>query len=210
MSSAPRTARPAVGSSLRSSTFRGCGPPGPHLAKPVGHERRRPRSLCQPRAAEHLRRSGGDERLDRRSGSLRSRAVGHEPPPRQLPTAFARVAASRAAIRGVPAAADHAGKMPMLPPPREVKLAGSVLKINEYPIFPRCDRISRREAGLPQAVGLQHHLAATDAVAGLSLRSPAAWPVAGLSAAGTARRPARRPRSGRSSSPCSFGTWGTD
>ena len=29
-------------------------------------------------------------------------------------------------------------KMPLPHPPREVKLAGSVLKVNEYPIFPRC------------------------------------------------------------------------
>ena len=87
--------------------------------------------------------------------------------------------------------AGFIGKQPLSParrghrpPPREVKLAGSVLKVNEYPIFPRCIEYRGEKLAFLKQLGFNTIWLRTDAVAGLPLRGPAAWPVAGLSAAG--------------------------
>ena len=54
------------------------------------------------------------------------------------------IAASPAGLAGSRQRTAVAGNLPVAsgqllqPPPREVKLAGSVLKVNDYPIFPRC------------------------------------------------------------------------
>ena len=102
---------------------------------------------------------------------------------------------------------------PVAAPPdplrREVKLAGSVLKVNEYPIFPRAVEYRGERLAYSQAVGLQHDLAA-----GRSLRGSSFGKLAYLDSGSSRRRPKwlparRKARSVRNSSPCSPGTWAT-
>ena len=95
-------------------------------------------ALGEPRAVERLRRPRRNERLDRRSGSLWPRAVQRGPSAARV----SRLPAAQPAYVIAGAAADRRARRLHHPVPpsrlrREVKLAGSVLTVNEYPLFPR-------------------------------------------------------------------------